>query len=66
MITREVFNRMPEAVRSKLECIRKAYRNPAIDRDKTRRELYGYTNGLRDAGLISERERQILFVYGTV
>ncbi len=66
MTTREVFNSMPEAVRSRLESIRKDYRNPALDRDKTRKELYGYTNGLRDAGLISERERQILFVYGTV
>ncbi len=66
MTTREVFNRMPEAVRNQLENIRKGYKNKALDTDATRAELYGYTLGLRDAGIISERERQILFVYGTV
>lgn len=66
MTTREVFNRMPEAVQNKLEDIRMNYKNTALDKVETRAELYGYTLGLRDAGLISERERQILFVYGTV
>ena len=66
MTTREVFNRMPEAVQNKLESIRKDYKNQALDKDEIRERLYGYTLGLRDAGLISERERQILFVYGTV
>lgn len=66
MTTREVFNRMPEAVQNKLESIRKDYKNQAIDKDAIRERLYGYTLGLRDGGLISERERQILFVYGTV
>lgn len=66
MTTREVFNRMPEAVRNKLEDIRKDYKNPTLNKDATRAKLYGYTQGLRDAGLISERERQILLVYGTV
>ena len=66
MTTREVFNRMPEAVQSAIENIRTAYKNSANDKSTVRAELYGYTKGLRDAGLISERERQILFVYGTV
>ena len=66
MTTREVFNRMPEAVQNKLENIRKDYKNPMLNGGITRAMLYGYTQGLRDAGLISERERQILFVYGTV
>ena len=66
MTTREVFNRMPETVRNKLDNIRKDYKSKALDTNAIRAELYGYTLGLRDAGLISERERQILFVYGTV
>ena len=66
MTVRELFGRMPEAVQNKIENIRKDYKNPALDKDAIRAELYGYTQGLRDAELISERERQILFVYGTV
>ena len=66
MTTREVINRMPATVLYMLENIRKDYKNPALNKETTRARLYGYTQGLRDAGLISERERQILFVYGTV
>jgi hypothetical protein len=66
MTTREVFNRMPEAVKNRLESLRMTYKSNVLDRGETRAELYGYTQGLRDAGLISDRERQILFVYGTV
>ena len=66
MTTREVFNRMPENVQNKIENIRKNYKNQTLNKEKNRAELYGYTLGLMDAGLISERERQILFVYGTV
>ena len=66
MTTREVYTKMPAAVQNAIEDIRKDYKNPALNKDAIREKLYGYTKGLRDAGLISERERQILFVYGTV
>lgn len=65
-MTKDVFEKMPEAVQTQLESIKKDYKNRALNRDKTRARLAGYVLGLRDAGLISERERQILFVYGTV
>ena len=66
MTTREVFNRMPEAVQSTIENLRTEYKNEVNEKATVRAELYGYTKGLRDAGLISERERKILYVYGTV
>ena len=66
MTTREVYNRLPEAVQSAIENIRTAYKNEAKEKATVRAELYGYTKGLRDAGPISERERKILYVYGTV
>lgn len=66
MTTREIVERLPEAVRWALEDLRKDYKNPCIDRDATRAKLAGYVNGLRDAGLITKYERGVLFVYGTV
>lgn len=66
MTTRECVEKQPQHIRDRIELIRKDYKNPAIPRGKTQEMLYGYTLGLRDAGAITERERQILFVYGTV
>lgn len=65
-MTKDVFEKLPEAVYAQLESIRKDYKNRALNREETRARLAGYVQGLRDAGLISERERQILFAYGTV
>ena len=66
MNTREVVERQPENIRYVIEQLRKDYKNPALDKDEISAHLYGYTRGLRDAGAITERERQILFLYGTV
>lgn len=66
MTTREVVGKQPEHIRWAIEDYRKDYKNPALDRAETRAALAGYVNGLRDAGAITDRERQILFVYGTV
>ena len=65
-MTREVLARMPQKVVDTLNALRKDRKNDALDTDAVRKESYGYTKGLRDAGLITERERQILFVYTTV
>lgn len=65
MGTKEVVMKMPDNVKFVIEDLRKHYQNPAFRKDEVRKELYGYTKGLRDAGLITERERQILYVYGT-
>ena len=66
MTTREVLEKMPKIVRWKIDDLRKDYKNEALNKYKVRAQIYGYTNGLRDAGLITESERQKLFVYATV
>ena len=67
-MTRETLNKLPANVREIIENLRKEYKNAVgYNRKGAKRErLAGYVMGLRDAGLITERERQILFVYGTV
>lgn len=66
MTTRELLEKMPKTVRWKIDDLRKDYKNEALSRDKVRAQIYGYTNGLRDAGLITESERRTLYVYATV
>ena len=57
---------MPEKVVNVLNQLRKDYYNDALNTDAVRKESYGYTKGLCDAGLITERERQVLFLYTTI
>ena len=74
-MTRELLNKLPQKVRDEIERLRGEYKK-GVDADDprywiTRREnvrfvVRGYLTGLRDAGLITERERQILTVYTTV
>ena len=66
MTTRELVEGLPNSIRFVIEGYRKNYKNPALKKECVRSELAGYLKGLRDAGAITERERQILFVYGTV
>lgn len=65
-MTREVLRKMPDNVKRAIEDLRKDYKNEALNKDCVRNRSAGYVQGLRDAGLITERERQILFVYTTV
>ena len=67
-MTRETINKLPENIREVIEDLRKEYKNAVeYNRQGAKRErLAGYVMGLRDAGLITERERQIIFVYCTV
>lgn len=65
-MTRETVAKMPQRVQFMLKDFNKDYHNNALDKDEVRAEIAGYVLGLRDAGLITERERQILFVYATV
>ena len=64
-MTREVVARIKEqypAVMEHIETLRKEHKNL----NTPSHYAYEYTLGLRDAGLITERERQILFVYTTI
>lgn len=68
-MTKETLDKIPENVRFEIELIRKRMKNTKNDierRDVVTEYSYAYGKGLRDAGLITERERQILFVYTTV
>lgn len=60
---RETVERMPQNVRFVLEDLRKTLRGFPERKDTIREKAYGYTLGLRDAGFITERERQMLFIY---
>lgn len=65
-MTKQVLNKIPANVRAALEQLRKDYKNDALNKGESRNRSAGYVQGLRDAGLITERERQILFIYTTV
>ncbi len=66
MTTRELLNKLPENIVNTIELFRKDYKNDSISKAETRASIAGYVKGLRDAGVLTERERQILFVYSTV
>ena len=65
-MTRETLNRMPENVRRNLEGLRHEYKSGVVSKDEVRAKAAWYVKGLRDAGLITERERGKLFIYTTV
>ena len=65
-MTREVIAKVKEkfpTIYLHLERLNKDYNNDALNKDAVRKEIYGYACGLRDADLISERERQVLTIY---
>ena len=65
-MTREIINKQPQNVRNAIERFKKDYKNPVTNKGEVRSRIAGYVQGLYDAGLITERERQTLFIYATV
>ena len=65
-MTRETLAKLPESVLKNLDGLRHDYRSGVVSRDVARAQAAWYVKGLRDSGLITERERQILFLYTTV
>ena len=65
-MTRETLEKLPEVVRKNVEGLRHDYNGRVVNRDVARAQAAWYMKGLRDAGLITERERQILVIYTTV
>jgi len=64
--TKQAYDKLPKAAQDRIEQLRKN-----LKEDYRHRELYlttgrGYLEGLRDAGIITERERQFLRCYLTV
>ena len=65
-MTRELLNRMPKQVVDAIEKYRMECRDGFHEKADVRARLSSYVMGLRDAGMITEYERKVLFVYGTV
>ena len=67
-MTRETLEKLPPNVREHIELFRYIIKDAGTDKisEIAKARLAGYVIGLRDAGLITERERIILFCYGTV
>ena len=61
-MVKELYERMSDAVKIHLDNLKKQYSLKQISCSTSRE----YVNGLRDAGVITERESQILFIYTTV
>lgn len=67
-MTRELLNRMPIIVMNKVEYFRMKYTTTEDTREREliRNSMSAYAHGLADAGMLTNRERQTLFVYMTV
>ncbi len=76
MRTKEVIERLPENVVRNIEDYRKRYTvlsnilvgsgRESQELASTRAAMSAYALGLRDAGVITEQERKVIFVYMTV
>ena len=60
-MTKKTLEKLPDHVLNHIERLRADHKR---NHDNT--ASYNYTLGLHDAGLITDRERQILFIYTTV
>lgn len=63
-MTQKTLEKLPERVLTHLEQLRTNYRR--CNDEANRLASYNYTLGLRDADLITDRERMTLFIYTTV
>lgn len=64
-MTTQVLAKLPDEVRNNIEELKRMYKNLPDCWSNIHARVSGYTCGLRDAGLITDRERQILFDYVT-
>ena len=65
-MVKETLNKVPESVKRQLDEYKRMYEGIPNRREETSARAAGYVLGLKDAGLITERERMALFVYTTV
>lgn len=65
-MTREVLAKLNTNILYHIERLHEEYHREGTDKNIIRAASYQYGCGLRDAGLITERERQVLFIYTTV
>lgn len=65
-MTQKTLEKLPHKVLVHIEQLRKDYKNPNLDNNICRRSSCEYVRGLMDAGLITNQERQALFLYTTI
>lgn len=65
-MTQKTLDRMPKNVIYKLDDIKARRKNGYWNWKEANARAYEYTLGLMDAGFITDKERQILFLYTTV
>lgn len=73
-MTKTTLNKLPENVLNRVEEFKTRYTNLSVTgsaremqmKNVIRISMASYVEGLRDANLITERERQIIYVYMTV
>ena len=69
MTTKELIARLPQNVMDRINGMKKILKTtyPGERKyDEARNMINGYTKGLMDAGMITDRERSILYVYATL
>lgn len=68
--TEAIYNKLPANVRETIEEYRAAYKQVRNEYNTEHYEIIaamsGYAKGLRDAGLITEKERKVIRCYMTV
>ena len=64
-MTRKTLSKLPAHIRSRIESFKEAYYESGFS-SFVRARTAGYLEGLKDAGLITESERKVLFTYATL
>ena len=67
-MTRKTLEKLPENVRNKVEGLKKRFKTLTDyhAQYEMRERIAGYTDGLRDAGIVTDRERAIIYIYATL
>ena len=65
-MTKKVLDALPQNIRDAVKDYKVYYKRDDRFKDDYKNEMLGYVKALRDAKIITERERQILYVYMTV
>ena len=65
-MTRKILDKLDKTTLFTIETCKKDYKEHPERRNETRAFMSGYVLGLHKAGLITERERQTLYVYMTI